>query len=946
VLPEPVSAAIAKAASAILPVVGKKLHDRNRQRAVIDEAREIFLPEHVDRAMHGLDADQVAQMKTFINSASFGHLTLQAFFCSLTGSPDEARASIRHQLLEVLRLNIGLAGIDLIICADAVEALVDHAVHAVRQTAQAKLMLEPRALAIAAQVAAATARNGKLMQELESLDQINLFAQKLRRQVAKLHAKLQLPNVVQYRMVAYSALYVTPDLNEGSGEPSSLGADLSRVLESGTKGNVEELLQHDMRALILGDPGAGKSTMASKLVHDIAAKEIISGVELVPFLLIVRNHVQSLTAEHRTLLHYLEAASRKPNNIEPPAGAIEYLLLNGRAVVVIDGLDELGDASHRLEFARMIEGFANLYPLTRMVVTSRLVGYREAPLDDSLFAVYRVNPFTDQQVKRYARLWFDLDDRVEPGEREALCDSFLRESQELQDLRSNPLMLSLLCVLYTSEHYIPSRRPEVYERCAELLFESWDRSRGVTVPLRYRQQVRPIVQHLAWRMLSDPTGRRALSRSEMHRLLVDILTPKFRTLDDASMAADDFLDFCAGRAWVLTDLGTDVEEVQYGFVHRTFLEYFAAGQLVRSAAGPAAVWQSLKGRLTDSSWALVAQIAVQLVERSYEDGGSELLTLVVREYHESIRTGSVDTARALLLFAAGTLENVSPNYSVISDIAGASVDLACEVPWNKRIRDKSLGVADKVSEDGPLLDGLLWVRSPETRSLIAQAIAEHLHARSEDGMFSSANAIHCWLRMVVGSPGTVSHLISGALKGRQLPEPTATLERLLVHPSGADVDRFGIGPIFDYIRVGEGVLEPFVIFVLRLWADESSATLLEGVLTPVCEHLFRHRDSIACLSESLNVYVSLISECHADRLDSLSPPACGSALLLLWPFLRSKSQFFVDGRLADLALALQLGVNDDAARKTLAKWSLPTDIREFFEGQIRAAASRDGQVPS
>ena len=44
-------------------------------------------------------------------------------------------------------------------------------------------------------------------------------------------------------------------------------------------------------------------------------------------------------------------------------------------------------------------------------------------------------------------------------------------------------MLGLMCNLYRIDGYIPRNRPEIYEKCSVMLFERWDKSRGIVVPL-------------------------------------------------------------------------------------------------------------------------------------------------------------------------------------------------------------------------------------------------------------------------------------------------------------------------------------------------------------------------------------------------------------------------------------------------------------------------------
>jgi predicted NACHT family NTPase len=165
--------------------------------------------------------------------------------------------------------------------------------------------------------------------------------------------------------------------------------------------------------------------------------------------------------------------------------AFEYLLRSGRAFIVFDGLDELLDTSFRQEITNNVEAFCRLYPAAPALVTSREVGYEQAPLDDKMFALFRLAPFNDQQVREYAQKWFDRDDDYIREQRRQKAAAFISESSLVQDLRGNPLMLGLMCNLYRVEGYIPKNRPEVYGKCSIMLFERWDKVRDILIPLPF-----------------------------------------------------------------------------------------------------------------------------------------------------------------------------------------------------------------------------------------------------------------------------------------------------------------------------------------------------------------------------------------------------------------------------------------------------------------------------
>ena len=57
---------------------------------------------------------------------------------------------------------------------------------------------------------------------------------------------------------------------------------------------------------------------------------------------------------------------------------------------LITKLDELTDTARRAEATAIVERFQRGVPLARVLVTSRLIGYEEAQLDDRQFTCYRI----------------------------------------------------------------------------------------------------------------------------------------------------------------------------------------------------------------------------------------------------------------------------------------------------------------------------------------------------------------------------------------------------------------------------------------------------------------------------------------------------------------------------------------------------------------------------
>ena len=71
---------------------------------------------------------------------------------------------------------------------------------------------------------------------------------------------------------------------------------------------------------------------------------------------------------------------------------------------------------------------------------------------------YRIGGFDEDRAAAYAAKWFSHVDAVQPAEAQRWADAFMAESAAVADLRSNPLMLALMCILYRGRR-LPSQRP-------------------------------------------------------------------------------------------------------------------------------------------------------------------------------------------------------------------------------------------------------------------------------------------------------------------------------------------------------------------------------------------------------------------------------------------------------------------------------------------------------
>ena len=190
--------------------------------------------------------------------------------------------------------------------------------------------------------------------------------------------------------------------------------------------------------MLLGDPGAGKSTSST-----VAAVELCRHTGIVPFIVVLRE----LRDVDFYLPELLATALRKYEVVATPE-SLEKLLGEGASLVVFDGLDEIAETSQRAKLAKKIEAVAGAYPFLKIMVTCRKVGYRTAALRENRFSVFQIGPFSEAQTEEYVTKWFTAQAGLRGQDVEYSVHDFLTASSKMRDLTQNPLLLAFMCVLY------------------------------------------------------------------------------------------------------------------------------------------------------------------------------------------------------------------------------------------------------------------------------------------------------------------------------------------------------------------------------------------------------------------------------------------------------------------------------------------------------------------
>jgi predicted nucleotide-binding protein len=440
--------------------------------------------------------------------------------------------------------------------------------------------------------------------ELASADGDAGFISQYLRQVASLNGMVYLPDPAAQSRPRFEDLYIPQHVVP---------------MDGGHGARLFELDDRMHRAVLLGAPGAGKSTACRSLM----LRHARVSERRVPFLISAREFAAVIpparsVADH--IAHTVESVFQVP----VPDGTVTRLLAEGRALVIIDGLDELPAAAARAT-AAIIELFCREFLAAQVLVTARPIGYMQAQLDPEEFQLYQLTEFSRDQVTEYVHRWLSLGSHAGDAS-ERWLTAFVTETGWLQEISANPLLLTMICQLYVRTGSVPRNRTDLIARMSALLISGWDQIRGIGMAPSAAAAVTPALQYMACQMLDEGlpeiTGHHALS------LLTGFLAGALRGPGQAASTAQSVLEYSRDRTWILREASRASDgDALYQFTHLTFMEYLAASYL---ADGPDTA-RELALRLGVPRWRFAAELVTDIAARNTEGGSPGFLAAVESE---------------------------------------------------------------------------------------------------------------------------------------------------------------------------------------------------------------------------------------------------------------------------------------------------------------------------
>jgi formylglycine-generating enzyme required for sulfatase activity len=375
---------------------------------------------------------------------------------------------------------------------------------------------------------------------------------------------------------------------------------------------IEEALREKTRVVVLGDPGSGKSTMLKYLALRLAKGDDAP----LPILLPLNAYAKALLQKEINLQAYLhEYFAARAEDVASLAPLFKKAIEHGKAVILLDGLDEV--QSNRAALVQKVEAFAHdvVARGNRVLVTSRIVGYRDASLSPKDWSLNTLLDFTPEAIETFVGKWcltFEkstLGDTPEArrgakAEGESLLEA-LQTNPGVARLASNPLLLTILALIKRQGVVLPKNRITLYDRYLETLIDAWNRASALDKSAGRKsmnfQATLEVLGPLALRIREENPTAGLVSARQLQDWLAEYYMGEQYGMKPgpARDSAREFLESVRLYSNLLVERG----EGQYGFIHLTFEEALAAyglvsaGQLDRSKT-----LKHIQSHLTDPAW--------------------------------------------------------------------------------------------------------------------------------------------------------------------------------------------------------------------------------------------------------------------------------------------------------------------------------------------------------
>jgi hypothetical protein len=531
--------------------------------------------------------------------------------------------------------------------------------------------------------------------------------------------------------------------------------------------------------VIQGYAGMGKSTLMERLTLHMAARglrqpdpdmperEKLTPV-LIPVLLRLGNYARALVDKaDLTLTDYLLAQLKKMD-LPGLTVCMDRHLLDGDCLVMLDGLDEVSELERRRKVQAAIRGLVSgSYHRCRFIITSRVAGYDQAAFP--AYAHFILAELTDKEIEYFLPLWcranLDRENRLrmprvigqgngEKGKKklarnltEASIEkeverrvkdlrAAIKDNQAVRNLAKNPLLLTLLLVMQQNSIVLPRQRVELYDKVTKTLLESRNLAKELETVSEFQAIER--LGPLAFQMQEADSD--LIHQSDVEKALRTAIRSEGGTEEQVGAEAERFLKRVRERGGIFVSRVGDY----FGFMHRTFQEYFAARYILNNIKSTQTHWIGelvTRTRRQDALWREPFLLAVAYpTYNNNEPVANEILRALLTNADKN----TPDQEEYVVLLAVNAIVEAKPlTIELALQIETAERMLAC---YERTQRERNFEVCNEIERAVQL-----WLSSLPKEAyrlplldVISQAIRNMMHVTHQRAALTLLAMITRW----------------------------------------------------------------------------------------------------------------------------------------------------------------------------------------------------------